>query len=54
MPVFGICNGLQLINILFGGTLIQHIPDHLSSELNHEQPPPKNIPTHPICNPDCG
>ena len=48
MPVFGICNGLQLINILFGGTLIQHIPDHLSSELNHEQPPPKNIPTHPI------
>jgi putative glutamine amidotransferase len=48
IPVFGICNGLQLINILFGGTLIQHIPDHFSSELNHEQPPPKNIPTHPI------
>jgi putative glutamine amidotransferase len=48
MPVFGICNGLQLINILFGGTLIQHIPDHLNSELNHEQPPPKNIPTHPV------
>ena len=48
IPVFGICNGLQLINILFGGTLIQHIPAHFSSELNHEQPPPKNIPTHPI------
>ena len=24
-PVFGICRGHQLINILFGGTLIQHI-----------------------------
>ena len=26
-PVFGICRGHQLINILFGGTLIQHIPN---------------------------
>ena len=26
-PVFGICWGHQLINILFGGTLIQHIPN---------------------------
>lgn len=46
MPVFGICNGLQLINTLLGGTLIQHIPDHYKTYLNHEQPPPKNIPTH--------
>jgi putative glutamine amidotransferase len=48
MPVFGICNGLQLINVLFGGTLIQHIPDVHESNWNHEQPPPKNIPTHPV------
>jgi putative glutamine amidotransferase len=48
IPVLGICNGLQLINVILGGTLIQHIPDHLSSPLNHEQPPPKNVPTHSI------
>lgn len=36
MPIFGICNGMQLINIFFGGNCIQHIPDN-SQYLNHEQ-----------------
>ncbi len=48
LPIFGICNGLQLINVLFGGTLIQHIPDLYKSNINHEQPPPKNVPTHQV------
>jgi putative glutamine amidotransferase len=36
MPIFGICNGMQLMNIFFGGNCIQHIPDH-PQYLNHEQ-----------------
>ena len=32
MPVFGICRGLQLINVAFGGTLHQHLPDALGTE----------------------
>ena len=48
MPIFGICNGLQIINVLFGGTLIQHIPDHINSHINHEQPEPKDEPSHEI------
>jgi putative glutamine amidotransferase len=29
MPVLGICRGMQLINVACGGTLVQHLPDHL-------------------------
>jgi putative glutamine amidotransferase len=27
MPLLGICGGQQLLNVVLGGTLIQHIPD---------------------------
>jgi putative glutamine amidotransferase len=27
MPTLGICRGAQLLNVAFGGTLIQHLPD---------------------------
>jgi putative glutamine amidotransferase len=33
MPLLGICRGMQLINVAFGGTLRQHLPD----ELGHEE-----------------
>lgn len=36
LPIFGICNGMQLINILHGGKLIQHIPDD-PKFMDHEQ-----------------
>jgi putative glutamine amidotransferase len=36
LPFLGICNGMQLINVLHGGKVIQHIPDE-KKFLDHEQ-----------------
>lgn len=34
-PVFGVCRGLQLINVAFGGTLYQDIPTQLPQSKPH-------------------
>lgn len=35
VPVWGVCRGLQVINVYLGGTLWQDIPTQLSSQINH-------------------
>lgn len=48
IPFLGICHGMQLLNVLLGGDLIRHIPDAIKSDINHEQPSPKDVPSHLI------
>lgn len=47
-PVLGICGGEQLLNVVLGGTLIQHIPDTVRNALEHEQKTPRTEPGHTV------
>ncbi len=47
-PIFGICRGIQLMNVALGGSLYQDLPSQHPSPLVHEQKPPYDQPSHPV------
>lgn len=47
-PVFGICRGMQIINVLYGGTLYQDIPTQYSEELLHTRVTPDEENFHTV------
>lgn len=49
IPIFGICRGLQVLNVALGGTLYQDLPSQLGRDiLLHRQDTPKWQPTHEV------
>src|SRR5262245_60049164 len=44
LPVLGVCRGMQLMTVAYGGTLHQHLPDRLGSTLH--QPAPGVVGSH--------
>lgn len=37
IPLLAICGGAQLLNVVFGGTLTQHLPEQSDGSVNHRQ-----------------
>lgn len=37
MPVLGVCGGMQRINVMFGGSLHQHVPDLIGNDEHMQQ-----------------
>lgn len=48
-PILGICRGMQLINVLRGGKLIQDLPSERKSNVVHMNPD-RSLAFHPIRN----
>ncbi|MFZ5440859.1 MAG: gamma-glutamyl-gamma-aminobutyrate hydrolase family protein [Myxococcota bacterium] len=48
IPVLGVCGGMQLLNVAFGGTLVQDIVTELAGAKPHEQKHDRTQPHHPI------
>ncbi len=50
MPIFGICRGIQMLNVAFGGTLYQDIDSEYHSKklIKHTQQAARGVATHHV------
>jgi putative glutamine amidotransferase len=48
IPVLGICRGLQVINVHFGGTLVQDLPAEPSTAVRHAHDGPRDDLAHTL------
>jgi putative glutamine amidotransferase len=44
LPLFAICRGIQILNVAYGGTLVQDIPSEMAGALEHKLDVPPNEP----------
>jgi putative glutamine amidotransferase len=48
VPLFAICRGMQVLNVAFGGTLVQDIASERAGSLLHSQKAPRHEATHAV------
>ncbi len=48
LPILAICRGIQLLNVAFGGSLIQDIPSQRRSAIDHNPATPRDQAAHLI------
>ena len=46
LPIFGICRGIQIMNVYFGGTLYQDIPAQMETQVAHRMEKPYHRTCH--------
>jgi putative glutamine amidotransferase len=42
LPIFGICRGIQILNVACGGSLLQDLPSEVAGALEHNLPVPQH------------
>lgn len=48
VPIFGICRGLQILNVAYGGSLVQDLPSLRPSSVAHEVRTPSDFRAHEV------
>lgn len=48
IPTLAICRGMQVVNVAFGGTLIQDIPSERPSEIDHDRSSDRRMRVHDV------
>jgi len=46
-PLLAVCRGMQLVNVVLGGSLVEHLPDAVGDECPHRGPSAEPVP-HPV------
>ena len=54
LPILGICRGIQMINVRFGGTLYQDLKDDGATDIEHKQTAARQAPTQTVTVTDPG